>query len=144
MNALGAKLIACAIAGAMLVGGVLYVRALRAELADTNHQLDDARQQIAGRDKTIKGLRDDSKEKGAQQQQLDDSTGRVGAKLAQARQDIRKVINENPTVRSWADTPLPADVIRVSGSAAATGADAFSAGMPAGEPLHASGDGADD
>ncbi|WP_310631471.1 Rz-like lysis system protein LysB [Paraburkholderia sp.] len=144
MNALVAKLIACAIAGALLIGSVFYVRALRAELADTNHQLDDARQQIASRDQTIKGLRDDSKEKGKQQQQLDASTGRVAQKLATARQDIRKVINENPTVRSWADTPLPADVIRLSGNPAATGSDAFSAGVPAGEPLHASGDGTDD
>ncbi|WP_321815683.1 MULTISPECIES: Rz-like lysis system protein LysB [unclassified Paraburkholderia] len=144
MNPLLAKLIACAVAGAVLVGGVVYVRALRADLADTTHQLDDARTAIAGRDKTIDGLRKNASEKAGQQKQLDTSTGTVATKLAAARQEIRKVINENPIVRTWADTPLPDDVVRLSRSAAATGADAYRAGVSDDIALHTARDGADD
>jgi LysB family phage lysis regulatory protein len=144
MNPLVAKLIACAVAGAVLAGGVLYVRTLRAELSDTTHQLDDARAAIAGRDKTIEGLRKNASDKAAQQKQLDTSAGNVATKLAAARQEIRKVINENPIVRTWADTPLPDDIVRLSGSAAATGADAYRAGVSDDMALHAARDGAED
>ncbi|RAR53891.1 LysB family phage lysis regulatory protein [Paraburkholderia unamae] len=143
MNTLATRLIAAALALGLLIGGLLYVQVLRVKLSEQGRQLDDANQQIANRDQTIKGLRDDAKEKVNQQQQLDASTDKVMAKLSLAREDIRKVINENPTVRAWADTPLPADVIRLSGSPAATGANAFSAGVPAGDAVHAARDGAD-
>ncbi|WP_027818846.1 Rz-like lysis system protein LysB [Paraburkholderia bannensis] len=144
MNAIAAKLIAGAIALALLVAGVLYVRALRAELADANHQLEGARADIEGRDKTIDGLRANAHEKVDQQKQLDASTDKVSTKLAAAREDIRKVIHENPIVRSWADTALPDDVVRLSNTPAATGADAYRPGMPSDITLHAAGNGADD
>lgn len=144
MNALAAKLIAGAIALALAVAGVLYVRALRAELADANHQLVDAHAAIDGRDKTIGELRANARNKAGQQKQLDTSTGNVQTKLAAARDEIRKVIHENPIVRSWADTPLPDDVVRLSNTAAATGADAYRAGVSDSLPLHAAGNGARD
>ncbi|UVS95941.1 Rz-like lysis system protein LysB [Burkholderia glumae] len=142
MNAIAAKLIAAAAALALLVCGALYVRALRAELADAQGRLTCAGQAVAGRDSVIGTLRQDASDKADQQQQLDESAGKVATKLAAAREEIRKVIHENPTVRSWADTPLPADVVRLSASPAYTGADAFSAAMPADQPMHAAGDGA--
>ncbi|POR46742.1 LysB family phage lysis regulatory protein [Paraburkholderia eburnea] len=143
-NSIAAKLIAGALGLALLVGAVLYVRTLRAELADANHQLADANAAIASRDQTINGLRQNQKNKADQQKQLDTSTGTVATKLASARQEIRKVINENPIVRSWADTPLPDDVVRLSNTPAATGADAYRAGVSNDIALHAAGNGADD
>lgn len=142
MNPLAVKLVAGAAALALLAGGVLYVRALRAELAAAQGQVACTGQAVAGRDSVIGALRQDAGDKAHQQQQLDVSTDKVATKLAAAREEIRKVIHENPTVRSWADTPLPADVVRLSASPAYTGADAFSAAMPADQPVHAAGDGA--
>ncbi|WP_412525924.1 Rz-like lysis system protein LysB [Burkholderia lata] len=142
MNALAVKLVAGATALVLLVGGVLYVRALRAELAVAQGQVACAGQAVAGRDSVIGALRQDARDKAHQQQQLDVSAEKVATKLAAAREEIRKVIHENPTVRSWADTPLPADVVRLSANPAYTGADDFSAAMPADQPMHAAGDGA--
>ncbi|KVN57515.1 Rz-like lysis system protein LysB [Burkholderia stagnalis] len=142
MNPLAVKLVAGAAALALLAGGVLYGRALRAELAAAQTQVACAGQAVAGRDNVIGMLRQDASDKAHQQQQLDTSSDKVATKLAAARDEIRKVIHENPTVRSWADTPLPADVVRLSASPAYTGADAFSAAMPADQPVHAAGDGA--
>lgn len=142
MSTIAAKLVAGAIALALLVAAFFYVRELRAELADKAHQLEQTRQAVVDRDKTINGLRDDAKDKARQQLQLDVSTQNVATKLATARQEIRKVINENPIVRTWADTPLPDDVARLSASPAYTGADDFSSTVSADKPLHAAGDGA--
>ncbi|SES99361.1 phage lysis regulatory protein, LysB family [Burkholderia cepacia] len=141
MNPFAVKLVAGAAALALLVGGVLYVRALRAELAAAQGQVACAGQAVAGRDSVIGALRQEASDKAQQQQQLDVSTGKVATKLAAAREEIRKVIHENPTVRSWADTPLPADVVRLSASPAYSGADDFSAAMPADQPMHAASDG---
>ncbi|MCA8482557.1 Rz-like lysis system protein LysB [Burkholderia multivorans] len=142
MNAIATKLIAGAVALALLVSGALYIRALRAELADSRSKLACAGQVIAGRDTAIGELRQNASDKTKQQQQLDVSADKVAMKLAAARQEIRKVIHENSTVRSWADTPLPDDVVRLSASPAYTGADDFSAAMPADHSLHATGNGA--
>ncbi len=142
MNPLAVKLVAGAVALALLAGGALYVRALRAELAAAQGRLACATQAVAGRDAVIGALRQDAGDKANQQQQLDVSTDKVATKLAAARVEIRKVIHENPTVRSWADTPLPDDVVRLSASPAYTGADDFSVAMPADQPMHAAGDGA--
>ncbi|HDR9048581.1 TPA: protein lysB [Burkholderia vietnamiensis] len=142
MNPLAVKLIAGAAALVLLAGGALYVRTLHAELAVARAQVACAGQAVAGRDGVIGALRQDAGDKARQQQQLDVSTDKVATKLAAAREEIRKVIHENPTVRSWADTPLPADVIRLSASPAYTGADAFGTAMPADQPVHAAADGA--
>lgn len=143
MNALAAKLIAGGVLLLAIVAGVFYVRALRAELADTTHQLDTAKQGIKDRDGVISTLQQDAKNKAKQQVQLDTSTNHVEAKTAANRQQLRRVISENPTVRSWADTPLPDDIARLQSSPAATGADDYSAAVPAGDALHTAGDGAD-
>ncbi|KVP87679.1 protein lysB [Burkholderia ubonensis] len=142
MNAAASKLVAGAVALALLVAAFFYVRALRAELADAKNRLACSSQAVESRDAAIDGLRQDASNKATQQQQLDAATGKVAAKLETARQDIRKVINENATVRSWADTPLPADVARLSASPAYTGAGDFGAAVPTDHALHTAGDGA--
>lgn len=142
INPLFAKLAAGAIALAALIAAFFYVRELRAELADAQHQRECANQGIAARDTAISDLQEGAADKGKQQQKLDASTQNVHAKLAAARQEIRKVINENPTVRTWADTPLPSDIARLSASPTYTGADDFSAAVSNDKPLHAASDGA--
>ncbi|MDR5797444.1 MULTISPECIES: Rz-like lysis system protein LysB [unclassified Caballeronia] len=143
MNPIIAKLVAGAIVIAALVGGVLYVRELHAELDDANHQLETAKQGIVDRNKTIADLQRNASEKAKQQAQLDKSTTAVHAAVTSERQAIKKVINENPTVRTWADTPLPADVVRLSASPAYTGTADFGAAVSDDHSVHAAGDGSD-
>ncbi|KVN23884.1 protein lysB [Burkholderia pyrrocinia] len=142
MSPIARKLVAGGLVLAVVAAAFFYVRGLRTELADAKDRLACSGQAVASRDTTINGLRHDAGEKATQQQQLDAATGKVAAKLAAARQDVRKVINENATVRTWADTPLPADVARLSASPALTGADDFGAAVPADHALHAVRDGA--
>jgi LysB family phage lysis regulatory protein len=142
MNALALKLAGGVIVLSMIAGGVLYMRELRAELASANQQLDVARQGIADRDNTIKQLKQDADDKAKQQAQLDTSKGKVAATLVANQQEHRRVINETPDARAWADTPLPDGIVRLQSTPNLTGADDYSARMPAGDALHAASDGA--
>lgn len=142
MNAIAAKLIGGALVLLAIAAGVQYVRELRAELAERTQQLDAARQGIADRDKTIDRLKKDADDKEKQQKQLDTSTGKVAATLAANQQEHRRVINETPDARAWADTLLPDGIVRLQSSPDLTGADDYSARMPAGDTLHAASDGA--
>ncbi|MDR5883607.1 Rz-like lysis system protein LysB [Caballeronia sp. LZ032] len=143
MNPIIAKLVVGALVLAALAGGVLYVRELRVELADANNQLATAKQGIVDRNKTISDLQRDAGEKAKQQVQLDTSTTAVRATVTSERQAMKKVINENPTVRTWADTPLPADVVRLSASPTFTGTANFGAAVSNDHAVHAAGDGSD-
>ena len=142
MTSSAQKLIAGAIALALLAAGFCYVRELRAELARASLALDDARHAVAARDGTIAGLREDATEKAQQQQKLDVSTDKVAAKVEATRLQIEKVLHENPIARTWADTPLPDDVARLSASPAYAGADDFGSAVPDRDAVRAAGDGA--
>lgn len=142
MNAIAAKLIGGALVLLAIAAGVLYVRELRAELAERTQQLDAARQGIADRDKAIDRLKKDADDKAQQQTQLDTSTTKVAATLAANQQEHRRIINETPDARAWADTALPDGIVRLQSSPDLTGADDYSARMPAGDALHAASDGA--
>ncbi|CAN0621049.1 Protein lysB [Burkholderia multivorans] len=135
MSPLLIKLFAGSALVVALAGGVLYVRALHAENAALSGQLDGAQRGIRERDTTINGLKRNAVEKGRQQLQLDTSTARVDSAVSTIRQQIREAVIENANARAWADTPLPADVVRLSASPAYAGAEHFGAGMPAGDAV---------
>ncbi|CAE6841656.1 hypothetical protein R69746_06952 [Paraburkholderia aspalathi] len=140
MNEIATKLVAGAIAVLALFAAVMYVRELHAELADASHQLDTAKQGIADRDGTIGRLQQDAADKAKQQAQLDRAQGAIASKLSTVQQETRRLINENATLRAWADTPLPDDIVRMQASPALTGAADYSQAMPASDSLHVPGD----
>lgn len=142
MNAIAKTIGASALTLLALTSCVLYLRAMRAELIDMRHQLADATRSIAARDGMIKRLRDDAQDKAKQQAQLDRANGAIAATLTRVRQENRRLNDENALLRAWADSPLPADVIRMSASPALTGADDYRAAMSAGRALSPPGDGA--
>ncbi|RKF33391.1 Rz-like lysis system protein LysB [Paraburkholderia fungorum] len=141
MNALAAKCIAGVVVLLALVVGVLYVRELRAELADTAHQLETSQQDVTDRDGTIRRLQQDAADKARQQAQLDRTQGAIATTLSATQQENRRLLDENAALRAWSDTRLPDDVIRMHTSPALTGADDYIAGMPDGDALHIPGDG---
>ncbi|HWX12867.1 MAG TPA: Rz-like lysis system protein LysB [Trinickia sp.] len=142
MNAITAKLLAGALLLLALAAAVMHVRELRARLADTARQLTDVRQGIADRDNAITRLQQDAQAKAEQQARLDRTNGTIATALASVQRENGRLINENATLRAWADTPLPADVVRMSASPALTGATDYSAAVPACHALHDAGDGA--
>jgi LysB family phage lysis regulatory protein len=141
LQGIGIKLAIGALIVLAIGAGVFYVRELRAELADKTHQLDTARQAIADRDNVIRQLKDDAADKARQQQQLDTSTDRVVSKQSAIQRETRRIYDEKPQVRAWADTALPDDIVRLQSSPDYTGADDYSAAVPASDALHAAGDG---
>jgi LysB family phage lysis regulatory protein len=139
--------VAAKIAAGLLVllaaaAGTLYVRMLRADLADSTHRLETALQGIAQRDDTIRRLADDAADKARQQEQLDRSRASIAAQLTDTLHENRRLRDENAEIRAWADTPLPADVARLHDRPAQTGADGHAATMPDGAALYVPGDGA--
>lgn len=139
-----AKLAAVMIALLATVAGAMYVRALRAELAGAHNELDSIRQNVAERDDTIQRLRQDAKDKAAQQAKLDRTSGAIASTLTAVQQQNRRLTDENTDLRAWAATPLPDDVVRLHAGPALTGAGDYLERMSADEPVHAAGDGAAD
>lgn len=137
---LTARLAASLVALLAVVACVLYVRVLRAELADAGRQLAGAKADIGQRDGVIRRLERAEKDRAAQQARLDHTNGAIAAKLAAAQQDNRRLLHENTALRAWADTPLPDDVVRLHAGPALTGARDYLEHVPAGEPVHAAGD----
>lgn len=64
------------------------------------------------------------------------------AAVARAEQ-IKRLTNENPDVKKWADTPLPADVIRLQKRPAITGAVGYRAFLSESDALPAASERAD-
>ncbi|WP_201758668.1 protein lysB [Burkholderia sp. ISTR5] len=125
------KLLAGAVLVAAVAAGVMYVRALRAERDDLSDKVAAAKHDVQTRDAVISGLRTGAADLGRQQQKLDTDTNRVEAAATARRQEIRKAVYENSTARTWADTPLPDDVVRLSATPARTGAGDIGAAVPA-------------
>ncbi len=120
-------------------------------------QLREARQDISDRDRDITGLnvelgrarsqlaavdlmaRANDSFQLAYQQEQDAITL---AAVARAEQ-IKRLTNENPDVKKWADTPLPADVIRLQQRPAVTGAAGYRAFLSESNALPAASERAD-
>lgn len=120
-------------------------------------QLREARRDISDRDRDITGLNEslgrarsrlaavdlmaranDSFQLAYQQEQDAITT----AAVARAEQ-IKRLTNENPEIKRWADTPLPADVIRLQKRPAITGAAGYRAFLSESDALPAASERAD-
>ncbi|NML31788.1 protein lysB [Paraburkholderia sp. G-4-1-8] len=134
-----------------LFGGVYYVRGLQADVQtaqqaerDAKQSRDEAKQQVANRDQVIEDLKRSAAERDAQQKQLEASRSKVESELARLHDDYRRILNESPEAREWADTRLPADIARLQTGAAITGACGFYQRMSDGDALQTSCNGTDD
>lgn len=134
-----------------LLGGVHYVRGLQADVQiaqqaerDAKQSRDDARQQVTNRDQVIEDLKRNAAERDAQQKQLEASRSKVENELARLHEDYRRILNESPEARAWADTRLPDDIARLQTGPAITGACGFYQRVPDGDALQTACNGADD
>ncbi|MBN3725622.1 LysB family phage lysis regulatory protein [Burkholderia sp. Ac-20379] len=120
--------------------GCVYVRALQTLLADATREAGQAHQDLAARDAVVARLQAAAREQDAARARLERTRGAVNAQLASYQQQLRKLIDENQAVRTWAGTALPDDVVRLHDSAALTGADAYAERLRGGDALHDAGD----
>ncbi|WP_081056333.1 Rz-like lysis system protein LysB [Burkholderia territorii] len=113
-----------------------YVRALQGRLATAENATRQAKQDVGARDAIIGRLIADADEKDKQRAQLDRTRGAVDATLAAYQSQLRKLIDENEAVRTWAAARLPDDVVRLHSSPALAGADDYAQHMRDGDALH--------
>ncbi|MCR1771111.1 Rz-like lysis system protein LysB [Burkholderia glumae] len=118
------------------VAGAQYVRALQGRLATAQDAARQAKRDVGSRDAIIGRLLADAREKDEQRAQLDRTRGIVDATLAAYQSQLRKLIDENEAVRTWAAARLPDDVVRLHSSPALAGADDYAQRMLDGDALH--------
>ncbi|HGF4012286.1 Rz-like lysis system protein LysB [Burkholderia cenocepacia] len=118
------------------VASAQYVRVLQGRLATAQDAARQAQQDVGARDAIIGRLLTDAREKDQQRAQLDRTRGAVDATLAAYQSQLRRLIDENEAVRTWAAARLPDDVVRLHSSPALTGADDYAQRVRDGDALH--------
>ncbi|WP_122169604.1 MULTISPECIES: protein lysB [Burkholderia cepacia complex] len=141
MNPLVAKLLVIGAAALAAWGGVRYVQSLHADVAAAQRDASAARDQVTARDQTIARLEATAKSNAELQQRLDRTRTQIGTAQARIEAATRRILNETPESRAWADTVLPVDVARLQTSPDLTGACDYLQRVPAGDTLRATCDG---
>ncbi|AOJ03305.1 protein LYSB [Burkholderia mayonis] len=125
-----------------LVASCGHNRALRVERDRATEDARRANRDAEARAAVIERLLTDARAKDEQRAQLDRARAGVDATLATYRNELRRLIDENAAVRTWAAGALPDDVVRLHASPALNGADDYAQRMRERDALHDAGDGA--
>lgn len=141
MNPIVAKLLAISAAALAAWGGVRYVQSLHADVAAAQRDASAARDQVTARDQTIARLQATAQSNAEIQQRLDRTRTQISTAQARIEAATRRILNETPESRAWADTVLPADVARLQASPDITGACDYLQRMPAGDAVRVACDG---
>lgn len=139
MNELAAKVVCGLLAALLGVAGVMYVRALHAELETSQAAATAALQGVADRDDTIKQMREIQHSVELARAKLEGERAAVRSTLSDRETLIGKLQYENAEMHAWSAVSLPGDVVRLREHPAITGAASYRAGMPSRDPLHAAG-----
>lgn len=140
---LAAKLAAIACVLLAIAASWFYVKSILAERDDAQDKARTAQETVGRRNATITDLQKKEREHANALAQLEAKRQDIAAQLEQSARDFESLKDEKPDVRAWADTPLPADIVRLYNRPAITGAgDESGAAMRARDPLHAASDGA--
>ncbi|SDE41573.1 hypothetical protein [Paraburkholderia lycopersici] len=135
MNAIAVRLVAIAALVLAIAGGLLYVKTLRAELAEAQGAASTAQALVGQRDATIAQLEQNARDQAAQLAQLETKRRQVAASLSARQTELDTLKRQNEKVRAWADSPLPDDVASMYASPDITGADGYIADMLTGSPV---------
>jgi len=90
---------------------------------------------------TVVGLSEQSRD---QMADLLSAQSNVSSVLSARQQEIRRLQNDVAEIRTWADQPLPADIVRMRQRPAARGAGDYGKSMPAGGSVRPAGGSAQD
>jgi len=108
------------------IGGLtLHIRAINAERKTLQHDFDTAKAVIATQVETITALQVSSQQNQAAQRKLREQVTSTSELLNQRDQQVKKLEKENETYRTWSNSDLPADVVRLHGHPAITGAEGY-------------------
>jgi LysB family phage lysis regulatory protein len=121
---------------------VIYVQ--RDGLTVAKERAEAAEQITRDRDGTIKTLTDAAARDKKAAAKLQAARDNIAATLTERENQLENLIHDNPTIRTWADTPLPDAVARLREHPAVTGADVDSQRLPSDHTLQPAGGSAQD
>ncbi len=139
------ELIVKSLISALAVGAlclVIYVQ--RDGLTAAKERAELAEQEIGKRDAVITSLKDAATRNSKAAAKMQAAHDRISATLTERENLIESLQHDDPTIRSWADTPLPDAVARLREHPAATGADDYRQRLLSDHALQSAGDGAED
>ncbi|AMP13429.1 Rz-like lysis system protein LysB [Collimonas pratensis] len=139
------ELIVKSLISALFVGAlglVIYVQ--HNGLKAAKERAERAEQIARDRDDTIKTLTDAAARDKKAAAKLQTAHDRIATTLAERENLIESLQHENPTIRSWADTPLPDAIAGLRQHPAATGADDYRQRLSNSDPLPTAGGSAQD
>lgn len=144
MSALGARLGAILAALAIAALGYLYVDGLQARLAKAEGDVDVATKAVNDAAGTITQLRDLVQRREVAAAKLEGERNGIRSALEEREILMRKLLDENAEIRSWAAAAVPAPVARLREHGPIVGAAAYRQYMSEGAAVPAAGGKSDD
>lgn len=144
MNWVVVRLVGALFVLAALATGASYMRTLHTRLMSANRQVAEAQARIANRDRAIEQIQQSATRKAVQQAKAIEAQDSIASKLVAIQLTNRRLTNENASLRAWADTRLPDDVVRMHASPALTGANDYLERVSIGDSMRTARDGAAD
>jgi LysB family phage lysis regulatory protein len=117
---------------------VIYVQ--RDGLTAAKERAERAEQEIGKRDTVITALKDAATRNSKAAAKLQTAHDHITATLAERENLLESLQHDDPTIRSWANTPLPDAVARLREHPVATGADDYRQRLSDDHPLPTTGD----
>jgi LysB family phage lysis regulatory protein len=121
---------------------VIYVQ--RDGLTAARERAETAEQITRDRDGTIKTLTDAAARDKKAAAKLQAARDNIAATLTERENLIESLLHDNPTIRTWAESPLPDAVARLREHPAATGAGNYGQRLSSSDPLQPAGGSAQD
>lgn len=144
MSALGARLVAILAALAIAGMAYLYVDGLQARLAKAESDVDVATKAVNDAAGTITQLRDLAQRREVAAAKLEGERNGIRSALEEREILMRKLLDENAEIRSWAAAAVPAPVARLREHGPIVGAAAYRKYMSEGAALPPAGGEGDD
>jgi len=139
MSALRARLGATLVVMVVALLGYLYVDGLQARLAKAETDVDVATKAAADASAAIEQLRDLAQRREVAAARLEGERNGIRSALENREDLMRKLVDENAEIRSWATTVVPGPVARLREHGSITGAAAYREFMSEGAALPAAG-----
>lgn len=111
------------------------VSTLQSDLKAADDKAKEATRREQGKDSTINTLKTELDTQATAAAKLQSQLGDLSMTAATRAETIKRLKRENDELRTWADRPLPAPVIRLLQRPAITGAADYQAHLSGGDPL---------
>ncbi|GAA0462531.1 Rz-like lysis system protein LysB [Aeromonas salmonicida] len=113
------------------------VTTLQSDLKAADDKANEAQRREQGKDSTINTLKTELDTQATAAAELQSQLGDLSMTAATRAETIKRLKRENAELRTWADRPLPAPVIRLLKRPAITGAADYQAHLSGPDPLPA-------